>query len=152
MAHTPNGWGIRLHQGRGKPGLTSLTFPCRSFDIVRVCVVSVTVLEVHVRKRWPSWWHLHALWSRFLSRSLVHETQHVHDSRMLMIRWCFAGTYSPTSGATACTHCEAGKFKAAAGVNTACDNCEAGKYQATAGDESVCVRGREEEGGKANTL
>ena len=69
------------------------------------------------------------------------------------------------AGSSVCTSCDAGKFKAAAGVNTACDNCEAGKYsaavgsttvntcsdcgagkyEATAGDESVCVRGREGE-------
>ena len=49
------------------------------------------------------------------------------------------------AGSSVCTSCDAGKFKAAAGVNTACDNCEAGKYQATAGDESVCVRVREGE-------
>ena len=116
-----------------------------------VCVIGV----LRSRTSWSvEWWisDLYDLCSRFLCRSPVLETQHVHDSRMLMIRWCFAGTYSPTSGATACTHCEAGKFKAAAGVNTACDDCDAGKYQATAGDESVCEREREGEGGKANTL
>ena len=46
------------------------------------------------------------------------------------------------AGSSVCTSCDAGKFKAAAGVNTACDNCDAGKYQATAGDESGRERGR----------
>ena len=66
------------------------------------------------------------------------------------------------AGSSVCTSCDAGKFKAAAGVNTACENCvvgaavdatavdtcsscQAGKHQATAGDESVFVRGREGE-------
>jgi hypothetical protein len=84
----------------------------------------VTVLELPGRKRWSNWWHLHALCSRFLSHSPVHQTQHVHDSHMPMIRWCFAGKYSPISGGTACVDCRAGKFQPSAGV------------------ESVCVRGR----------
>jgi hypothetical protein len=28
------------------------------------------------------------------------------------------------AGAALCTNCEAGKYKATAGVNTACDNCD----------------------------
>ena len=43
------------------------------------------------------------------------------------------------AGSTVCTSCEAGKHKAAAGINTACDECSAGKYSATAGVEIVCV-------------
>jgi hypothetical protein len=91
--------------------------PAVSIDIVRVCVMCVTVLELPGRKRWSNWWHLHALWSRFLSHSPVHETQHVHVSQMLMIRWCFAGKYSPISGLTACVDCRAGKFQTYAGRN-----------------------------------
>jgi len=102
--------------------------PAVTIDIVRVCVMCVTVLELPGRKRWSNRWHLHALWSRFLSHSPVHspvhQTQHVHDSHMPMIRWCFAGKYSPISGLTACVDCRAGKF------------------QPYAGAESVCVRGR----------
>ena len=90
----------------------------------------VRVLYLHGRERGSSWWHLRFLWSRFLSRSPVHQTQHVHASRMPMIRWCFAGKYSPTSGATACTNCDAGKFSAAVGASAAfaCTDCGPGKY------------------------
>jgi len=44
----------------------------------------------------------------------------VHDSHMPMIRWCFAGKYSPISGVTACVDCRAGKFQPSAGVETVC--------------------------------
>ena len=40
---------------------------------------------------------------------------------------CAAGKFS-AAGASACTACEAGTYKAAAGVNIACDNCAAGKF------------------------
>jgi hypothetical protein len=116
--------------------------PCPAvfIDRARVCVVCVTVLELRGRKRWSSEWHLRAMWSRFLSRSPVHQTQHVHDSRRLMTRWCFAGTYSPTSGATACTNCVAGKYSAAAGASSAatCVDCSAGNYSNATG-VSACL-------------
>jgi len=110
------------------------------------------------------WWFsdLYDMCSRFLCRSPVHETQHVHDSRMVMVRWFFAGKFSGvSSGATACTDCDAGKYSADSGASTcsgfvcaagtygalgstsseaaSCTSCDAGKYSATAGVESVCV-------------
>ena len=33
-----------------------------------------------------------------------------------------------TTGSSVCIDCEAGNYKASAGVNTACDNCQAPKY------------------------
>jgi hypothetical protein len=45
---------------------------------------------------------------------------------------CEAGKYKAVAGVnTACNHCEAGKYKAVAGVNTACDICEAGKHKSS---------------------
>ena len=104
------------------------------------------------------WWisDLYDLCSRFLCRSPVHETQHVHDSRMVMVRWFFAGKFSAaTSGATSCTSCDAGKYSADSGASTcsgfvcaagtygalgstsseaaSCTSCDAGKYSAAAG-------------------
>jgi len=49
------------------------------------------------------------------------------------------------AGSTVCTSCDAGKYKAAAGVNTACDACVAGKYKTVAGvnlDCDNCVAGK----------
>ena len=103
-----------------------------------VCVIGV----LRSRTSWSvDWWFsdLYDMCSRFLCRSPVHETQHVHDSRMVMVRWFFAGKFSAaTSGATSCTDCEAGKLSSTAGAAT-CQDCDAGKYSATAGVESVCV-------------
>ena len=103
-----------------------------------VCVIGV----LRRRTSWSvEWWisDLYDLCSRFLCRSPVLETQHVHDSRMVMVRWFFAGKFSAaTSGATSCTDCEAGKLSSTAGAAT-CQGCDAGKYSATAGVESVCV-------------
>ena len=93
------------------------------------------------------WWisDLYDLCSRFLCRSPVLETQHVHDSRMVMVRWFFAGKFSAaTSGATSCTDCEAGKLSSTAGAAT-CQGCDAGKYSAVVGAStcsgSVCAAG-----------
>ena len=103
-----------------------------------VCVIGV----LRRRTGWSvEWWisDLYDLCSRFLCRSPVLETQHVHDSRMVRVRWFFAGKFSAaTSGATSCTDCEAGKLSSTAGAAT-CQGCDAGKYSATAGVESVCV-------------
>ena len=103
-----------------------------------VCVIGV----LRRRTGWSvEWWisDLYDLCSRFLCRSPVLETQHVHDSRMVRVRWFFAGKFSAaTSGATSCTDCEAGKLSSTAGADT-CQGCDAGKYSATAGVESVCV-------------
>jgi len=126
-----------------------------------VCVIGV----LRSRTSWSvDWWFsdLYDMCSRFLCRSPVHETQHVHDSRMVMVRWFFAGKFSGvSSGATACTDCDAGKYSADSGASTcsgfvcaagtygalgstsseaaSCTSCDAGKYSATAGVESVCV-------------
>ena len=106
-----------------------------------VCVIGV----LRRRTSWSvEWWisDLYDLCSRFLCRSPVLETQHVHDSRMVMVRWFFAGKFSAaTSGATSCTDCDAGKFSGltAQTSSAACTSCDAGKYSATAGVESVCV-------------
>jgi len=52
---------------------------------------------------------------------------------------CDAGKYKAMSGVnTGCDNCEAGKYKANVGVNLACDNCEAGKYKATSGVNTAC--------------
>jgi hypothetical protein len=52
---------------------------------------------------------------------------------------CDAGKHKAAAGVnTACDNCIAGTFKAAAGVNTACDNCVAGKYSAAAAS-TVCT-------------
>jgi hypothetical protein len=90
-----------------------------------------------------SWWHLHALWSRFLSRSPVHQTQHVHDSRRLMIRCCVAGKHSPSYGATACTNRDPGKSSATVGVTAAstCTDC-GGKRDLPARTQESALRPR----------
>jgi hypothetical protein len=97
-----------------------------------VCVIGV----LRRRTSWSvEWWisDLYDLCSRFLCRSPVLETQHVHDSRMVMVRWFFAGKFSAaTSGATSCTDCEAGKLSSTAGAAT-CQGCDAGKYSAAVG-------------------
>jgi len=41
---------------------------------------------------------------------------------------CNPGSYAAGTASTVCSHCEAGKYLAASGVNIACNNCEAGKY------------------------
>ena len=97
-----------------------------------VCVIGV----LRRRTGWSvEWWisDLYDLCSRFLSHSPVHETQHVHDSRMVMVRWFFAGKFSvASSGTTSCTDCEAGKLSSTAGAAT-CQGCDAGKYSSAVG-------------------
>jgi len=112
-----------------------------------VCVIGV----LRRRTGWSvEWWisDLYDLCSRFLCRSPVLETQHVHDSRMVMVRWFFAGKFSAaTSGATSCTDCDAGKFSGltAQTSSAACTSCDAGKYSAVVGAStcsgSVCAAG-----------
>jgi hypothetical protein len=126
-----------------------------------VCVIGV----LRRRTGWSvEWWisDLYDLCSRFLCRSPVLETQHVHDSRMVMVRWFFAGKFSAaTSGATSCTDCEAGKFSFAgqgsacvdsqcpagsfSSSPSACFKCDAGKFSAVVGAStcsgSVCAAG-----------
>ena len=88
-----------------------------------VCVIGV----LRRRTGWSvEWWisDLYDLCSRFLCRSPVLETQHVHDSRMVMVRWFFAGKFSvASSGTTSCTDCDAGKYSATAGVESVCVVC-----------------------------
>ena len=108
-----------------------------------VCVIGV----LRSRTGWSvEWWisDLYDLCSRFLSHSPVHETQHVHDSRMVRVRWFFAGKFSAaTSGATSCTDCDAGKFSGLTAQT--CTSCDAGKYSAVVGAStcsgSVCAAG-----------
>ena len=92
-----------------------------------VCVIGV----LRSRTSWSvDWWFsdLYDMCSRFLCRSPVHETQHVHDSRMVMVRWFFAGKFSvASSGTTSCTDCDAGKYSMTSGAmsDSTCSSCPA---------------------------